>query len=62
MDVYLVNGLPTHPLFVHGAVVLVPLTALALVVCAAWPGAARRLSWGHHNRMPPSTAIVAPLM
>ena len=45
MDVYLVNGLPTHPLFVHGAVVLVPLTALALVVCAAWPGAARRLSW-----------------
>ncbi|MFE7235874.1 DUF2231 domain-containing protein [Streptomyces sp. NPDC002405] len=45
MDVGLINGLPGHPLFVHGAVVLVPLTALALVVCALWSSAARRLSW-----------------
>ncbi|MFR0354627.1 DUF2231 domain-containing protein [Streptomyces sediminimaris] len=39
----LVNGLPAHVLLVHFVVVLVPLTALALVVCAVWPAAARRL-------------------
>ena len=39
----LVNGLPAHVLLVHFVVVLVPLTALALVVCAVWPGAARRM-------------------
>ncbi|MEV6947281.1 DUF2231 domain-containing protein [Streptomyces sp. NPDC051172] len=39
----LVNGLPAHVLLVHFVVVLVPLTALALVVCAVWPPAARRL-------------------
>ncbi|MFD8386004.1 hypothetical protein ACFV2X_47135 [Streptomyces sp. NPDC059679] len=44
MNVGLINGLPGHPLFVHGAAVLVPLTALALVICAPWPAAARRLS------------------
>lgn len=45
MNVGLINGLPGHPVFAHGAVVLVPLTALALVVCALWPSAARRLGW-----------------
>ncbi|MEU8578375.1 DUF2231 domain-containing protein [Streptomyces asoensis] len=39
----LVNGLPAHILLVHFVVVLVPLTALALVVCAAWPRAAQRM-------------------
>ncbi|MDT0466527.1 DUF2231 domain-containing protein [Streptomyces gibsoniae] len=39
----LVNGLPAHVLFVHFVVVLIPLTALALVVSAVWPRAARRL-------------------
>ncbi|MCN9244323.1 hypothetical protein NGF19_26655 [Streptomyces sp. RY43-2] len=39
----LVNGLPAHVLFVHAVVVLVPLSALALVVGAVWPKAARRL-------------------
>ncbi|MFF4396459.1 DUF2231 domain-containing protein [Streptomyces sp. NPDC001480] len=39
----LVNGLPAHVLLVHVVVVLVPLTALALVACAVWPRAARRL-------------------
>jgi hypothetical protein len=39
----LVNGLPAHVLFVHFVVVLVPLTALALVVCAIWPAAAQRM-------------------
>ncbi|MEW2291167.1 DUF2231 domain-containing protein [Streptomyces sp. NPDC006743] len=39
----LINGLPAHVLLVHVVVVFVPLTALALVLCAAWPAAARRL-------------------
>ncbi|MFD5813004.1 DUF2231 domain-containing protein [Streptomyces sp. NPDC127038] len=39
----LVNGLPAHVLLVHFVIVLVPLTALALVVCAIWPKAAQRL-------------------
>jgi predicted membrane protein DUF2231 len=45
VNVGLIKGLPGHPLFVHGAVVLVPLTALTLVVCALWPSVARRLGW-----------------
>ncbi|MFF4760101.1 DUF2231 domain-containing protein [Streptomyces sp. NPDC001292] len=39
----LVNGLPAHVLLVHAVVVLVPLSALTLVLCALWPQAARRL-------------------
>jgi hypothetical protein len=39
----LINGLPAHVLLVHFVVVLVPLSALALVVCAVWPRAAQRL-------------------
>jgi hypothetical protein len=39
----LVNGLPAHVLFVHFVVVLIPLSALALVVAALWPKAALRL-------------------
>ncbi|MEU6534537.1 DUF2231 domain-containing protein [Streptomyces sp. NPDC047000] len=39
----LINGLPAHVLLVHFVVVLVPLTALALVVSAVWPVAARRI-------------------
>ncbi|MBO1329980.1 DUF2231 domain-containing protein [Streptomyces sp. VRA16 Mangrove soil] len=42
----LINGLPAHVLLVHVVVVLVPLTALALVVCAVWPRAARRVGIG----------------
>ncbi|MER7839039.1 DUF2231 domain-containing protein [Streptomyces sp. NPDC096040] len=38
-----VNGLPAHVLLVHIVVILVPLTALALVAAALWPRAARRL-------------------
>jgi hypothetical protein len=33
----LINGLPAHVLLVHVVVVLVPLTAIGLVVCAVWP-------------------------
>ncbi|KPI19043.1 hypothetical protein OK074_1507 [Actinobacteria bacterium OK074] len=43
MSLTVINGLPAHVLFVHFVIVLVPLSALALVVCAAWPGGARRL-------------------
>jgi hypothetical protein len=39
----LINGLPAHVLLVHVVVVLVPLTASALVVCAVWPTWIRRL-------------------
>ena len=38
-----VNGLPAHILFVHFVVVLVPLTALAAVICAVQPRYARRM-------------------
>jgi predicted membrane protein DUF2231 len=37
-------GLPAHPLLVHAVVVLVPLCALGVVVCALWPAARRRLA------------------
>lgn len=43
MNPFEVAGLPLHPLVVHGAVVLVPLTALALVLGAILPSARRRL-------------------
>ncbi|MBI2701901.1 MAG: hypothetical protein HYX31_22720 [Mycobacterium sp.] len=35
------SGLPAHVLFVHFLVVLVPLTALLEIVCAAWPAVRR---------------------
>ncbi|KDN87883.1 DUF2231 domain-containing protein [Kitasatospora cheerisanensis] len=37
-----IDGLPAHILLVHLVVVFVPLTALALIVCALSPAAARR--------------------
>ncbi|WP_189934593.1 DUF2231 domain-containing protein [Streptomyces sulfonofaciens] len=43
MSLTVFNGLPAHVLFVHFVIVLVPLSALALVVCALWPEGARRL-------------------
>jgi hypothetical protein len=39
-----VNGLPAHIVLVHAIVVLLPLCALVLVVCALWPAARRRLA------------------
>lgn len=38
-----IAGLPMHPLLVHAVVILVPLTALALVLGSVWPAARRRL-------------------
>jgi uncharacterized membrane protein len=41
----LINGLPVHPLVVHSAVVLVPLTALGVLLMAVWPRFSRSLGW-----------------
>ncbi|MFJ5806574.1 DUF2231 domain-containing protein [Streptomyces sp. NPDC093093] len=42
MGLDLINGIPAHILFVHVVVVLVPLTALSLALCAALPPVMRR--------------------
>ncbi|MFB7462091.1 DUF2231 domain-containing protein [Streptomyces sp. NPDC056224] len=42
MGLDLINGIPAHVLFVHVVVVLVPLTALAVILCAALPSVMRR--------------------
>lgn len=41
MEIEELFGLPAHPLVVHAAVVLLPLAALAALVCAAVPRARR---------------------
>jgi hypothetical protein len=38
-----IADLPLHPLVVHAVVVLVPLTALSLILGQVWPAARRRL-------------------
>jgi hypothetical protein len=38
------NGLPAHALLVHAIVVLLPLAAVLLVLCALWPAARRKLA------------------
>ncbi|MFV0452927.1 MAG: hypothetical protein ACK5LS_11940 [Propioniciclava sp.] len=40
-----IAGLPLHPLFVHGAVVIIPLAALMIMLTAVWPAAARKLTF-----------------
>jgi hypothetical protein len=40
-----VNGLPAHALLVHFIVVLAPLTALLVMLCALWAAARRHLAW-----------------
>ncbi|MFF3396026.1 DUF2231 domain-containing protein [Streptomyces sp. NPDC002669] len=42
MGLDLINGIPAHVLFVHVVVVLVPLTALSLILCATVPSVMRR--------------------
>lgn len=39
------HGLPAHILFNHFIVVLGPLTAILMIICAVWPQARRRLVW-----------------
>ncbi|WP_223624579.1 DUF2231 domain-containing protein [Microbacterium sp. EST19A] len=43
MDLFEIAGLPVHPLIVHAVVILVPLTALALILGALFPAARKRL-------------------
>ncbi|MGF6822700.1 hypothetical protein M2317_001607 [Microbacterium sp. ZKA21] len=43
MDAFEIAGLPLHPLIVHALVVLLPLTALALVLGTFIPAVRRRL-------------------
>lgn len=43
MDIYEVSGLPLHVLLVHVVVILIPVTALCLILFAVWPAARRRL-------------------
>jgi hypothetical protein len=40
-----IDGLPAHILLVHAVVVLVPLSALLILLVAFWPAARRRLAW-----------------
>jgi hypothetical protein len=42
---YAIGGLPLHVLLIHAVVVIVPLTALAVVLHAVWPAARRRLGF-----------------
>jgi hypothetical protein len=44
MDMTTINGLPAHVLLVHAIVVLLPLSAVLLVLTALWPPARRRLA------------------
>jgi len=39
----MINGLPAHVLLVHLVVVLIPVSAVLVVLVAAWPAARRRL-------------------
>jgi hypothetical protein len=43
MDTF--HGLPAHILLNHSIVVLGPLTAILLIICAVWPAARQRLVW-----------------
>lgn len=43
VDIYNVGGLPLHVLVVHFTIVLVPLTALCVILAALWPAVRRRL-------------------
>ena len=49
-----IAGLPAHPLFVHLAVVAIPLTAVLAILASIWPAARRRLGW-----FTPAVAVVA---
>ncbi|WIM92860.1 hypothetical protein ACTOB_004818 [Actinoplanes oblitus] len=57
-----INGLPAHVLLVHAVVVLLPLSALLLVLTALWPAARHRLAganallaWGVTGLVPLTT-------
>ena len=43
MDIYNINGLPLHVLLVHVVLILLPVTALCVLLAAIWPTVRRRL-------------------
>jgi len=49
-------GIPMHPLLVHGAVVFVPLQAIAAIAYGLWPLARRHIGW-----LMLSLAVVGPV-
>jgi uncharacterized membrane protein len=51
---WIVGELPLHPLLVHLTVVLVPVSALTVVLAAVWPAARRRM-----GLLPPILALLA---
>ncbi|MEV8516075.1 DUF2231 domain-containing protein [Dactylosporangium sp. NPDC051484] len=55
-----VNGLPAHVLLVHAIVVLLPLSALLLVLTAAWPAARRSLA-GANLVLAAATVALTPV-
>lgn len=55
-----IEGLPAHILLNHFVVVLVPLTAALLILCAIWPAARQRLIW-LVVALAAITAVVTPL-
>lgn len=56
MEIESLFGLPAHPLVVHAAVVLLPLAAMATLVCAAVPRARR-----HYGPVALGLALAATL-
>ena len=56
MEIKELFGLPAHPLVVHAAVVLLPLAAVATLICAAMPRARR-----HYAPVALGLALVATL-
>lgn len=40
-----IGDIPAHPFLVHFIVVLAPLTAILLILCAVWTAARERLVW-----------------
>lgn len=53
MGLTTIDGLPAHPLLVHLAVVLIPISALLLILAVCWPAARIRL-----GLLPMVTALV----
>ena len=43
MDIYTANGRPLHVLLVHMVVILLPVTAICVLLAAIWPAVRRRL-------------------
>lgn len=60
MEIDRIFGLPAHPFFVHGAVVLVPLTALAALALIAKPEWRRK--FGIHLIVAAVISLLATLM